>query len=230
MATNFDFLIAVDKDLHEIISDAEKLYRDEYFEQSMTQTRRFAECVCKNVLGDRRTSEKTFDEMLATLKDKSTGSEEEKEFLDDLYFIKKQGNLSVHSSTVKQDGIAALECLQRAFETAINYAVFYKNSDKNILNLHYDIELLATGKPDETLAQKYSRAKVKNLSEKSQQKPKKTQSQKTDKRLKPRNIYSKQTTMKKTKNKFKIPIFWIFVSISASISAFLILLLTFMAH
>ena len=33
MSTNFDFLKNVDKDLFEIITEAEKLYRDEYFEQ-----------------------------------------------------------------------------------------------------------------------------------------------------------------------------------------------------
>jgi hypothetical protein len=68
---NFEFLKSVDKNLYEIISDAEELYRDEYFEQCIGQTRRFGENVCKNVLGSARTTEKTFDDMLATLKDKS---------------------------------------------------------------------------------------------------------------------------------------------------------------
>ena len=111
MATNFDFLRKTDKNLYEIISEAEKLYRDEYFEQCMGQTRRFAENVCKNVLGRKRTTEDTFDQMLATLKDNSQGSEQEKEFIEDLYFLKKFGNQSVHSSSVKKDGINALECL-----------------------------------------------------------------------------------------------------------------------
>ena len=35
MATNFDFLKTVDKNLFDIINEAEKLYRDEYFEQWM---------------------------------------------------------------------------------------------------------------------------------------------------------------------------------------------------
>ena len=43
MSTNFIFLKSIDKDLFDIINDAEKLYRDEYFEQCMTQTRRFGE-------------------------------------------------------------------------------------------------------------------------------------------------------------------------------------------
>ena len=121
---NFDFLKPVDKNLYNIICDAEKLYRDEYFEQCITQTRRFGENVCKNVLGSARTTEKTFDEMLATLKDKSSNEEQEKEFIDDLYFLKREGNSSVHSSSVKKDGILALECLQRAFEVSINYALY----------------------------------------------------------------------------------------------------------
>ena len=91
MPTNFDFLKNTDKNLYEIISDAEMLYRDEYFEQCMGQTRRFAENVCKNVLGSKRTTENTFDQMLATLKDNSQGSEQEKEFIEDLYFLKNAG-------------------------------------------------------------------------------------------------------------------------------------------
>ena len=90
---NFEFLKSIDKNLYEIISDAEKLYRDEYFEQCISQTRRFGENVCKNTLGSMRTTEKTFDDMLATLKDKSK-EEVEKEFVDDLYFLKKE--LSQH--------------------------------------------------------------------------------------------------------------------------------------
>jgi len=223
MTTNFDFLKTIDKDLYEIIADAEKLYRDEYFEQSMTQTRRFAENVCKNVLGSNRTFETTFDEMLATLKDKSTGSEEEKEFLDDLYFIKKCGNFSTHSASVKKDGMTALECLQRAFETAINYAVYYKNSNKNILNLHYDIELLATGKPNENLAQKYLQAKAKNVSKNSSNTLTKTQTAKKIKKRKSKNLYSKQTVMKPSQNGPKFSLFWILVSICTSISICFIL-------
>lgn len=180
--SNFVFLKKVDKDLFDIINDAEKLYRDEYFEQSILQTRRFAESVCKHVLGDRRTTERTFDDMLATLKDKSTTSEQEKEFISDLYFIKREGNNSVHSSKVKQDGIVALECLQRAFEVGINYAVYYCKNDSNLLKLRYDTEMLITGeKTKTTLAEKYEKEKnekiVKKVNKKTKTvstKPKKT--------------------------------------------------------
>lgn len=98
MPTNFDFLKSSDKNLYEIISDAEMLYRDEYYEQCITQTRKFAENVCKKTLGSLRTTEETFDQMLETLKDNSNGSIEEREFIDDLYFLKKCGNQVVHSS------------------------------------------------------------------------------------------------------------------------------------
>ena len=135
MTTNFDFLKEVDKDLFEIITEAEKLYRDEYFEQCMAQTRRFGENICKNVLGNSKAAEDTFDEMLATLKDKVNGEEQEKEFIDDLYFLKKNGNRSVHASTVKRDYLTALECLQRAFEVAISYSVYNKGAKSEILKL-----------------------------------------------------------------------------------------------
>ena len=130
--TNFDFLKKIDSNLYEIITEAEKLYASEFFEQCMGQTRRFGEQMCKSILADKRQYDGSFDEMLATLKDQAT-SIPEKEFIDDLYFLKKQGNISVHSSTVKRDGITALECLQRAFEASINYAVFYKKGSKTIL-------------------------------------------------------------------------------------------------
>ena len=215
MITNFDFLQKINKDLYEIIAEAEKLYRDKYFEQSMTQTRRFAEQICKDVLGNFRTNEKTFDDMLATLKDKSTGSEEEKEFLDDLYFIKKHGNASAHSARINKDGITALECLKRAFETAISYAVYYKNSSKNILNLHYDIELLATGIPNESLADEYSKVKLKT---------KKSHANNDRKISKKEQVYSKKTSQKYRK---KLPLYWIFVAVSFLISFVIILMIIF---
>lgn len=160
---NFSFLKSVDKDLYEIILDAEKLYRDEYFEQCIGQTRRFGEVVCKNVLGAARTTEKTFDDMLATLKDKATTVIQEQEFVEDLYFLKREGNSSVHATSVKKDGILALECLQRAFEVAISYAVYYKKQNKTLLKLLYDTELLLTGcKAKKSLSEKYLEGKSKS--------------------------------------------------------------------
>ena len=56
----------------------------------MAQTRRLGENMCRQVMQDRARVDDTFDMMLATLKDTPAPSEEEKEFLDDLYFLKKR--------------------------------------------------------------------------------------------------------------------------------------------
>lgn len=206
MATNFDFLKPVDKNLFDIITEAEKLYRDEYFEQCMSQTRRFGEHVCKNVLGKNRTTETTFDDMLATLKDRTGGAQQEKEFIKDLYYLKKQGNTSVHSSSVKKDGITALKCLQRAFEVAISYAVYNKKAKTNILKLQYDTELLVTGKKTEqTLAEKYLKEKQKEKTF-TKRKPKSTKKTKALKK----QVY----TMKPETREKGFPIFWTIVAIS----------------
>ncbi len=213
MATNFDFLKRTDKDLYEIISEAEKLYRDEYFEQCMTQTRRFGENVCKNVLGSRRTTEISFDAMLATLKDCTLGSTiESKEFVDDLYFLKKHGNEATHSFKVKHDGMEALECLQRAFEVAINYCVYSHGYERNLLKLNFDTELLITGKkPRKSLSEKYQEEKSKTAA--------KTKKQ-TKQKNKPQYCSVKSQSQKNTK-----PLFWIFVMISALVSLMMIIIL-----
>lgn len=214
MATNFDFLKSVDKNLFDIITEAEKLYRDEYFEQCMGQTRRFGEHVCKQVLGKKRTIENTFDQMLATLKDKGNGSEQEKEFVNDLYFLKKHGNESVHSAKVKKDGMEALECLQRAFEVAINYAVYNKKAKTNILKLRYDTELLVTGqKTKKTLSEKY-------LEEKAKEKTfTKRKSPQTKKKRSNKQVYA----MESATDKKGIPVYWILVAFSFLV-AFIVVL------
>ena len=214
MATNFDFLKSVDKNLFDIITEAEKLYRDEYFEQCMGQTRRFGEHVCKQVLGKKRTIENTFDQMLATLKDKGNGSEQEKEFVNDLYFLKKHGNESVHSAKVKKDGMEALECLQRAFEVAINYAVYNKKAKTNILKLRYDTELLVTGqKTKKTLSEKYLEEKAKEKTF-TKRKPPQTKKKRSN-----TQVYA----MESATDKKGIPVYWILVAFSF-IVAFIVVL------
>ena len=210
MTTNFDFLKTIDKNLYNLINEAEKLYQDEYFDQCMTQTRKFGENICKNVLGQRRTTEVTFDSMLATLKDCALGSSEEaKEFIEDLYFLKKHGNEATHSFKVKSDGMEALECLQRAFEIAINYCVYSCGSSKNILKLQYDTELLVTGKKSQkTLAEKYSEEKAK-----------------TKKSQKPKKSVKQYCSVKSTQNKNELPIFWILVGISMLISVVMLIMI-----
>lgn len=217
MATNFDFLKPVDKNLFEIITEAEKLYRDEYFEQCMSQTRRFGEHVCKNVLGKNRTTESTFDDMLATLKDKTGGAEQEKEFIKDLYYLKKQGNTSVHSSKVKKDGITALKCLQRAFEVAISYAVYNKKAKSNILKLQYDTELLVTGKKStKSLAERY----VEEKNKKNTFTKRKTKTSGKSKALK-KQVY----TIESVNTEKGFPIFWSIVVVTFIIALIVMVIL-----
>lgn len=219
MITNFDFLKNIDNNLFEIITDAEKLYRAEFFDQCVGQTRRFGEHICRNVLGNKRTNEVTFDEMLATLKDNLTGYEQEKEFISDLYFLKKHGNNSVHSQKVQKSGMTALECLQRAFEVAINYSVYHKKADTDILKLNYDTELLVTGKKSKkTLSQKYLEAQ-KEAMKTSQPKNKKS-SRKKQNKSKPQ-----VTSMKSVPRKNKFSIFWYLVVFSAILAVFAVLFL-----
>lgn len=222
MVTNFDFLRKTDKNLYEIISDAELLYRDEYYDQCISQTRKFAENVCKNTLGSLRTNEDTFDQMLATLKDNSNGSAEEKEFIDDLYFLKKCGNESVHSSKVSKSGITALECLQRAFEIAINYSVYIKEAPKENFDLHFDIDLLATGKKNKKLAKEYQKARGKYSKEVDMDA---NENVKRSKQSKTKTKKPQQSEMKSYPKPPKISPYWYVVGFFSIIALFLMLFL-----
>ena len=145
MTSNFEFLKNKDSKLFNIMNEAEKLYRDGYFEQAAVQARKFAEIICKKTLGVRRTNEETFDEMLATLKDILGENPTDREFIDDLYFIKAKGNQAAHDDG-KLSGSEALECLKRGFELSINYAIKNNWANKKIINSHFDIDILMTGK------------------------------------------------------------------------------------
>ena len=233
MPTNFDFLKKVDKNLFEIVAEAEKLYRDEYFEQSMVQTRRFGEHVCKKVLGKNRTTEETFDEMLATLNDCSFGNIEEKEFINDLYFLKKHGNSAVHSGSVKKDGMEALECLKRAFEVAISYCIYNRKANPKIMRLSYDTELLVTGEKNKKLSDRYQEAKEKVVKSSDFDEPKLKKSSAT--KSKSTKTTKKKTTKKQSsvvvcKSKKSFPIFWILVGITFVISLFIFLVLFVSIH
>lgn len=154
--SNFEFLKTVDEDLFRIISDAEKLYRDEYFEQCVVQTRRFAENVCRNLLGERVIPDSTFDECLSTLQDIYTKNIRQRELVNDLYFLKSQGNISAHGKQVKQDGNIALDCIKRAFELSINFAMF-KGAPSNVEKLEFSEDTLILGekKKKTALKEKY---------------------------------------------------------------------------
>ena len=150
--SNFDFLKSINENLYIIAADAENLFRDRYFEQCMAQTRRLGEHLCRLVMGEKAQASDSFDEMLATLKDTPSPSEIEKEFIDDLYFLKKAGNKAVHSLNVSNDGKEALECLERAFEASINFAVYKGGAGEELLNKVFDEELLITGKKSKKIS------------------------------------------------------------------------------
>lgn len=230
MPTNFDFLKKVDKNLFEIVAEAEKLYRDEYFEQSMVQTRRFGEHVCKKVLGKNRTTEETFDEMLATLNDCSFGNVEEKEFINDLYFLKKHGNSAVHSGSVKKEGMEALECLKRAFEVAISYCIYNRKANPKIMRLSYDTELLVTGEKTKKLSDKYKEAKEKAVKSSDFDEPKLKKSSATKSKSTKKKTTKKQSSVMVCKSKKSFPIFWILVGITFVISLLIFLVLFVSIH
>lgn len=141
MADNFDFLKEVDKELFCAIEDAQKLYRDEYFNQCAVQIRIFAEKMAKKTLGP-ASQDLTFDDVLNCLKDKIKNTYEQ-EFVEDLFFIKKQGNKCAHGEDVS--AIEVLESIKRAYEASINYAYSKKKDDK-ILKLQFDHTMLICGK------------------------------------------------------------------------------------
>jgi len=155
MASNFDFLKNIDNELFEIIEEAQNLFRSEYFNQSVIQTRIYAEKMAKKILAN-AVSAQTFDDILNNLKDRAQ-SISEKEFVEDLFFIKKQGNKCAHGETLGAKD--ALEVIKRAFEAGINWSK-NKTKDKKTIEkingLLFDETLLITAKPEEnSLVKKY---------------------------------------------------------------------------
>lgn len=152
MVSNFEFLKNIDNELFNIVEDGEKLFRDGYFNQSVVQFRIYAEKMAKKILNSDN-SELTFDTILNNLKDK-VKTQREKEFIDDLFFIKKEGNACAHGEDAT--AITTLEVIKRAFEAGINYA-YTKSKNKSIDSLVFDETLLITQKPKdkETLVEKY---------------------------------------------------------------------------
>jgi len=161
--SNFYFLKEINRNIFKLANTAEELYRDEYFQQCMTQTRTYAENVCRELLNGNYQPNDTFDTMLANLDDYLINCNEKRELISDLYFLKKVGNQSVHTRAVDKDGIKALECLQRAFEVAIMYYSAKNGKDVEVAKLLFDEELLATGsrsKTKNTLKEKYLQEKA----------------------------------------------------------------------
>lgn len=156
--SNFVFLKKNNENLFNIISEAEKLFRDEYFEQSVVQTRRFAENICRDLLQDKVLADETFDSMINRIKDKSFGNMRMQEYAEDLYFLKKHGNNSAHSSVSIKDGKIALECLERAYEIAIFYSNVKYGYNKKLDKSVFSEEVLMTGNATSSklLKEKYS--------------------------------------------------------------------------
>lgn len=195
--SNFSFLEKIDTDLYKIITDAENLYRDEYFEQCVIQIRRFAENVCKNLLGERYIPDSSFDECLSTLQDMFVNSIREREVINDLYFLKSQGNAYAHGRKVKQDGNIALDCIKRAFEIGINYGVM-TSGNKNLEKLEFSEETLVMGDK-----KKKGKLKEKYL-EKKKNARKNTQLYKKKKAQASTYSYPSQLANPKSANKFNL--------------------------
>ena len=162
MADNFEFLDKIDSKLYSDIKEAQKLFCDEYFNQSMVQLRIFAENMSKNILNS--SDNLTFDDTLSTLKDKAK-TDRQKEFLEDMYSIKQIGNKCAHGEDIEaSEALGAIRC---AFEAAINYYYFKKGPTK-VDKLRFDDTLLITGKKleENTLVKKYVEAAQKELDEK----------------------------------------------------------------
>lgn len=162
--SNFYFLKEINRNIFKLAREAEALYRDEYFQQCMTQTRCFAENVCRELLNGNHQPTDTFDTMLANLDDYLINCTEKREIISDLYFLKKAGNQSVHTRAVDKDGIKALECLQRAFEVAVMFYSAKNGQDAAVARLLFDEELLVTGKRSKdknTLKEKYLQMQAK---------------------------------------------------------------------
>lgn len=158
--SNFKFLEKINKKLAEAGETAEKLFRDEYFDQCITQTRKFAELMTKDILGDRTSVNDSFEDMIYKLKSSADNNDRELEFIKDMYFLKKQGNMATHGVKIQNTGKVALECLERAFEASINYAVS-KTKDKDIDRLIFDEQLLVSGTKNTNLQTQYKEIKQK---------------------------------------------------------------------
>ncbi|MCQ2958220.1 MAG: DUF4145 domain-containing protein [Candidatus Gastranaerophilales bacterium] len=144
--SNFLFLKKKNNDLFKIVSEAEQLFRDEYFEQVMVQTRRFAENLCRDLLEDKVSNEDTFDDIINKIKDNTIENTRTQEVIKDLYFIKKNGNNSAHSAATNKNGEIALECLECAFEISIYYSHVKFGFDEELDKTLFSEELLITGK------------------------------------------------------------------------------------
>lgn len=217
--SNFVFLKKNNENFFNIISEAEKLFRDEYFEQTIVQTRRFAENICKDLLQGKVLPEETFDSMINRIKDQSFGNMRMQEFTEDLYFMKKHGNNSAHSAVAAKNGKIALECLERAYEIAIFYECVKYGYNKKLDKTVFSEELLMTGKKSspKVLKEIYSDELKRTRAKASSAKPKKIQ----------KNQKTGRKPASKVRNKKKKKIFPILFTISLILAVVVALFLSF---
>lgn len=242
--SNFSFLKKNDTNLFNIISEAENLFRDEYFEQSMVQTRRYGENLCKELLKEKVLPDDTFDTMINKIKDNSFQNIRMKELYEDLYFLKKHSNSSAHSSSLnkkEEAGKIALECLERAYEIAIFYSNIKYGYDKKLDKTVFSEELLMTGKKtakksSPILKEKYEKELEKNRTKaiktvttkkvsKSVSNATSKSTPKTTQKLTPKPK-KKQTSKKKKKNNGK-KVFLVLATIVIALASFLYWVLSY---
>lgn len=229
--SNFIFLKKNNENLFNIISEAEKLFRDEYFEQAVIQTRRFAENLCKDLLQEKVMPDETFDSIINRIKDKSFwksfGNMRMQEFSDDLYFLKKHGNNSAHSSVAVKDGKVALECLERAYEIAIFYSNAKYGYNKKLDKSVFSEEVLMTGKStaSKVLQSKYStelkKSRTKSAIKSANNKPVKSSKPKKLQKITKSSKKSKLKNKKNDKSKTKANTFLIIFSFILAILIYL---------
>lgn len=185
--SNFNFLKDINLDLYKIIINAENLFRDEYFEQATVQIRKFAENLCADILPQNLSENVTFDDMIQKIKDNSFENIRKKEFVDDLYFIKNNGNQAAHEKNSINSGEIALECLERAFEISIFYSHIKSGFDETLDKTLFDEKLLILQKksPKNDIKTRYEKALQENRVIKTEKPAKrikeKISSKKTDK-------------------------------------------------
>lgn len=199
--SNFLFLKKNDENLFNIISEAENLFADEYFEQSIVQIRRFAENLCKNLLQNKVLPDDTFDSMICKIKDNSFGNIRMKEVADDLYFLKKHGNTSAHSLSAGKNGKIALECLERAYEISIFYSNVKYGYNKKLDKTVFSEEILMTGKKTG------KKSSPKLLKEKYSNELKTARAKSSGKKITKLKKTQKNARKQKSKSKNKIKIF-----------------------
>lgn len=233
---NFEFLEKVNPCIANLANTAEKLFRDEYYDQCIAQTRKMAETMTRNVLGSQAEEDDTFDDMIYKLKTISNNNFREQEFISDMYFLKKHGNVAVHSENSANSGKLALECLEHAFEASVNYAYAITHSDK-INRLIFDEKLLVLGEKNTSLQEEYlkrldERAEVnqKNGEQEdfSEEKTNEKITQKTaDIPLKPKKSQPKPKKINEKEEKVSNPLFSNLFKKALIVSTFIMLFILF---